>query len=165
MWELKAISRDAIPEALAKAERYRLLNEASEAESICEDVLRIDQENQQALITLLLAITDQFEHGVPSSRAREALPRLQTEYERAYYGGIIWEREAKCELKHARYGSGPIVYEALRKAMQLYERAESVRPFGNDDALLRWNACARLLMANPHVRPAEQTAPEPILSE
>jgi hypothetical protein len=165
MWELKAISRNAVPEALAKAERYRLLNEAVEAESICQDVLRVDPENQEALITLLLAITDQFDQRVPFARAHEAAQRLKGEYERAYYGGIVCERAAKCELGHGRYGSGPMVYERLRKAMSLYERAEALRPPGNDDSLLRWNACARLLMANPQLRPAEEPAPEPILSE
>ena len=29
--------------------------------------------------------------------------------------------------------------------MQAYERAEAIRPAGNDDAILRWNACARLM--------------------
>ena len=42
MFDLKPLSKDAIPAALAKAERYRLLNEPGEAESICLDVLRID---------------------------------------------------------------------------------------------------------------------------
>lgn len=32
--------------------------------------------------------------------------------------------------------------------MDHYEKAESIRPAGNDDALLRWNACARIIMAN-----------------
>ena len=35
MFELKPLSREAIPRALEKAERYRLLNEPAEAESIC----------------------------------------------------------------------------------------------------------------------------------
>ena len=42
MFELKPISTAAIPRAVAKAERYRLLNEPQEAESICRDVLRVD---------------------------------------------------------------------------------------------------------------------------
>ena len=28
------------------------------------------------------------------------------------------------------------------------EKAEELRPPGNDDALLRWNACARIIMGN-----------------
>src|SRR5262245_5730837 len=57
MFEPKPISRDAIPAALAKAERYRLLNEPLEAESICLDVLQIDGANQDAIVMLLLALT------------------------------------------------------------------------------------------------------------
>ena len=54
MFELKPLTADAIPRSLEKAERYRLLNEPGEAESICEDILRLDPDNQQALIALLL---------------------------------------------------------------------------------------------------------------
>ena len=52
MPELKPISKEAIPSALAKAERYRLLNEPRLAESICRDVLRTDAGNQQGLVIL-----------------------------------------------------------------------------------------------------------------
>ena len=31
----------------------------------------------------------------------------------------------------------------------MYERAEDLRPPDNDDARLRWNACARLFNQNP----------------
>src|SRR3712207_2871802 len=100
MFELKAISREAIPLALEKAERYRLLNEPAEAESICLDVLAVDPENQRALVMLLLALTDQF-HGGPAeclSQAQEVVPRLRGEYERLYYTGIIWERYGQARL-------------------------------------------------------------------
>ena len=89
MFELKPISREAIPEALAKVERYRLLNEPWQAESICQDVLRIEPGNQQALVMLLLSLTDQFGKGVTAAGAREILGRIAGEYERAYYSGII----------------------------------------------------------------------------
>jgi len=59
MFALKSISHDSVSGALAKAERYRLLNEPVEAESICRDILEIEPDNQQALISLLLALTDQ----------------------------------------------------------------------------------------------------------
>src|SRR5947209_2394238 len=100
-FELKTISREAIPDALEKVERYRLLNEPAQAESICLDVLRIDPENQQALIMLLLALTDQFGSGMMLNKAREVLPRLRGEYERAYYSGIVWERLAHSQLRQA----------------------------------------------------------------
>ena len=47
-----------------------------------------------------------------------------------------------------------MAYEWFRKAMTLYERAESMRPAGNDEAILRWNTCARILERDAeHVRP------------
>ena len=165
MFELKPISRNAIPEALAKAERYRLLNEPAQAESICHDVLRIDPDHQQALIMLLLAMTDQFEEGVAAAGAREIARRLQGEYERAYYLGIIAERQARAYIKSSRFGAGSKAYEGLTEAMRHYEQAESLRPPGNDDAILRWNTCARLLMRDSRLAPAPAPVAEPILSE
>ena len=52
MFDLKPLSKDAIPAALAKAERYRLLNESEMAQSICEDVLATEPENRQAVVTM-----------------------------------------------------------------------------------------------------------------
>src|SRR5438046_3054241 len=98
MFALKTISVDAIPEALAKAERYRLLNEPGEAESICQDVLGVDPANQQALITLLLAVTDQFTEKIDGSKAMAVAARLQGDYERAYFTGIISERQGRAHF-------------------------------------------------------------------
>src|SRR5262249_27718624 len=117
MFELKPLSRDAIPRSLERAERYRVLNEPAEAESICLDVLGIDHENQEAIVTLLLALTDQFESGGHVSRAQEVLPRVQGEYQRAYYAGIVSERRAKARLKHGGPGSGFAAYAWFREAM------------------------------------------------
>jgi len=101
MSELKRLHKDAIPAALEKAERYRLLNEPGEAESICLDILHVDPENQHAIITLLLALTDRFEkgYGVSDTQTKELLARLKSEYERAYYSGIVAERRAKMKLR------------------------------------------------------------------
>ncbi len=69
MFELRPLSPAAIPAALAKAERYRLLNDSGQAESICQDVLAIDPDNQDALAMMILAITDQFnDEGTASAR-------------------------------------------------------------------------------------------------
>lgn len=151
MFELKLLSREGIPGALAKAERYRLLNQPWEAESIYRDVLEVDPDNQEATIGLVLAITDQFESGSAAivPRAREALLGLRDEYQQAYYAGIICERRARVLLQSARPGSGAMAHELLREARSWYEQAEALRPPGNDDVLLRWNACARLLMRHP----------------
>lgn len=165
MFELKPISRDAIPEALAKVERYRLLNEPWQAESICLDVLRIEPEHQQALAMLLLSLTDQFGKGVPAARAREVLPKLSSDYERVYYAGIISERWAESLLRQGAPGAGFTAYESLRDAMAQYERAEAIRPPGNDEVLLRWNTCARILMRNRELRPRGAEAFEPAFED
>ena len=60
--------------------------------------------NQEALVTLLLAITDQFAEAPAEGarRAQELLPRLDDEYKRMYYAGIICERGAKAHLRRGR---------------------------------------------------------------
>src|SRR4029078_6073638 len=97
--QLKPITKEGIPAALEKAERYRLLNDSSAAESICLDVLDVDPRNQEALVSLLLSITDQFLEELPDNvrRARDVLPPLTDEYERVYYAGIIIERRARAQ--------------------------------------------------------------------
>jgi hypothetical protein len=165
VYDLKPISPAAIPEALAKAERYRLLNEPLLAESICLDILRIEPQHQPALISLLLSLTDQFGHGVTPTRAREVLRQLSGEYERTYYNGIIAERWAVALLAQGAPGAGFNAYESLVEAMEHYERAEPIRPSGNDDAILRWNTCARILMRNPELRPRGDEKFEPVFDD
>ena len=165
MHKLKPITIDAVPAALVKAERYRLIGDPSGAESICLDVLAVDPANQQAVSTLLLAITDQFDQGVSASRARALLPRLQGEYEKHYYAGIIAERTAHAQLRRRSPNSSFTAYDGFRFAMECYAKAEAVRPAGNDDAILRWNTCARVLMSNQTLRPRPDEAFEPVLGE
>ena len=145
--ELKPISREGIPAAIQKAERYRLLNDSSAAESICLDVLEVDPEHQQALVILILAISDQFvdELSEGVQRARAMLPRLRDEYKRAYYAGIICERRAKAQLHHGTLGSAAVATDWFREALSWYEKAEAMRPAGNDESILRWNTCVRML--------------------
>jgi hypothetical protein len=164
MSELKQLSREAIPAALEKAERYRLLNEPAEAESICLDVLKADPENQAALITLLLAVTDRFGkgYGVSDTQAKELLSRVEGEYERAYYAGILAERRAKAKLAQGTPGSRFYAYDGFRDAMSWYGKAENVRPHGNDDALLRWNTCARIITQNKLVAREEEREEPPL---
>jgi tetratricopeptide (TPR) repeat protein len=166
-FELKVLSADAVPRALEKAERYRLLNEPGEAESICQDALQADPDNQEALVTLLLALTDQFGDDSPEALADawSCAERLDDSYARAYYSGIIWERRAKARLRRGVPNVGPHVYAWLREAMASYEKAEAIRPAGNDDALLRWNTCARLIMRDHRLAPTPEERGEPLLLE
>jgi hypothetical protein len=163
---LKPISREGIPAALQKAERYRLLNDSSAAESICLDILEVEADNQQALITLLLSITDQFvdDTGDEVRRARDVLPRLKDDYKRAYYSGIIAERKAKALLHRGGMGVDEVAHDWFREAMKFYEKAESQRPPGNDEAILRWNTCARLLGKHEPKRPTRDEL-QPVLGE
>lgn len=163
MFELKSLSRDAVPGALEKAHLYRLLNEPEQAESICEDVLRLEPDNQLALTTLILALTDRFHDPRPASplSARKLLPRLSSAYERAYLAGIIDEREGIAWLRSNKPRSGEAAYQCFRQAMAHFERAETLRPPANDDPLLRWNSCARMIMNHPDVAPLPVAIDEP----
>jgi len=147
MPQLKSISPDAIPLALQKAERYRLLNEPWATESICLDILEVDPANQRVLVTYLLSLTDQFgaEPGELARRAHAGRERLTDEYQRVYYAGIIEERLGHAKLEHGVMQADAIARQLLLSAMASYERAEGLRPPGDDDAILRWNTCARAL--------------------
>jgi hypothetical protein len=164
MFEPKSLTREGIPAALERAERYRLLNEPAEAESICLDILATDPDNQQALITLLLAVTDRFGkgYGVSDTQARDVLARITGEYERTYYTGIISERRAKAKLTQGGHFAGAHAYDCLREAMSWYEKADEMRPPGNDDARLRWNTCARIIAKNKLVASEEERVELPL---
>jgi tetratricopeptide (TPR) repeat protein len=165
MYKLKPLSKEAVPAALEKAHRYRLLNEPVEAESICRDILEIDPDNQDALVTLFLALTDQLgDHlGSTLQQAQDVLSRIRDEYSRTYRHGILCERRAKAQLKRGGPRSGNDAYEWFQEAMQHYEKAAEMRPKNNDEAILRWNACARILMANPHLVAEPEEAFQPWL--
>ena len=144
-YELKHISPAGINEAIAKAELYRSLNEPEEAESICRDILAIEPQHQLASRLLGLALTDQFTGGV-SDRYREAeaiFQQLNNAYERRYYAGILYERRAKAQL-HAGLPFHTLL-PLFDQALRAFAEAEEIRPAGNDDAILRWNRCVRLL--------------------
>jgi hypothetical protein len=166
-FQLKTLSPEAVPRALAKAERYRLLNEPSEAESICLDALAVDPDNQDALVTLLLALTEQFDRDARETvvQAFHAADRLRDEYDRVYYTGLIHERRAKAQLQRATPGAGPRAHDWLRQAMSCYEHAEGIRPAANDDAILRWNACARLMMRDRQLETPVDQPFEPLMLE
>jgi hypothetical protein len=166
MFELKHLTPAGIPAALEKADQYRLLNQPWAAESICWDIAAVDPGNQPALRTKLLAQTDQFGSDMGAvRRAREALVDLSAPYERAYYAGLICERVAKAGLDQRAPGARFAAYDELREAMDWYEKAEAIRPAGDDDAILRWNTCARLLNQSPHIAPRPEEVREPALGE
>jgi hypothetical protein len=161
MFELKRISPDAVPAAIEKAEHYRALNQPGQAESICRDVIEIEPDSQRMLITLVLALADQFPRGTAGrlKEAQELVSRLESEYDRSYYTGILFERQAKAHHRSGVAGCGYATYDLLRVAMDWYERAEALRSPKNDDSLLRWNACVRLIEEHANIEPEPE--PEP----
>lgn len=143
MVEPKLISKTGIPAALEKATRYRLLNEPLQAESICRDILAVEPDHQQALVTLLLSVTDQFENALAGTleTAKAILSKIQSDYERAYYEGIINERWGTAHLSKGMQTS----IGWYRAAMRSYAKAERLSEPDNDDAVLRWNTCVRIM--------------------
>src|SRR6516164_3798787 len=156
MFHLKPISKAGIPEDIAKVDLYRSLNEPEEAESICRDILAVDAKHQSALRLLGLAITDQFAGEVSDrwGEAQESFNQLSDPYERIYYTGLLHERRAKAQLRAGRlpHTLTPLFEEALN----CFAEAEKIRPPGNDDAILRWNRCVRLLQSHPEFQQENQ---------
>jgi hypothetical protein len=115
----------------------------------CRDVLAIDPSNQTARILLVLSLTDQFEHGVSAKEVLPIAAGLTNDYHRAYYSGIIHERQAIAEFRrHADWRARRQAHILFQNAMESYRRARAIRPPDNDDAVLRWNACVRFLEHN-----------------
>ena len=166
MVELKKITIEGVPAALKMAKRYRLLNEPDEAESICLDILAVDPDHQDALITQLLAVTDKFdESGLQPNfeKAREIVARLSSAYCKSYYTGIIYERRAKYHLKLGAPQSGNMAHAWFTKAMAAYGEALAGCDPDNQDALLRWNSCARFINNHPDVKPDDADHSEMLL--
>jgi tetratricopeptide (TPR) repeat protein len=136
--------------ALAKAEQYRALNEPEEAESICRDILDEAPDDQRALRTLGLALTDRFAvewRGV-FDEAIAVFQKLKSEYERVYYVGVAWERCAKAQLVQGQLHNAA---HALERALESFQEAERVGPADAPDPVLRWNRCVRMLSAHPEL--------------
>jgi len=164
-FKIKPITREAAPAALEKARQYRLLNEPAVSESICLDILHSNPDNLNAKITLLLALTDQFDRTMNECfrRATELLSEFDDDYNKLYYEGIICERRGKAHLRSGGLGGGPVAYEWLTQAMSLFEKAETIRPVGNDEAILRWNSCVRMIARYNELEPGPDEGGEHML--
>jgi hypothetical protein len=164
VFELKPLSRENVDAAIGKAEHYRLLNQPRLAESICLDVLEVDPENQHATIVLLLSLTDLFSRSTTgaSKLAFELAGKLKDNYARVYYTGIINERLGASALNSSSQSSDFDAYEWYREAMECYEKAEEINKGENNDPVLRWNTCARIIMDN-HLRERPTDDYQPML--
>jgi hypothetical protein len=107
-------------------------------------------------------LSEQFGENITEKldRAWSILPKLNDSYQQAYYQGILLERQARLYMRSGAPGSNFSAYDLFREAMRLFEKAEQLRPAGNDEALLRWNTCARTITAaNLEPRPLEDFRP------
>ena len=161
-FELKPISMAAVPKAIKRAEQYRLLNEPEQAESICLDILAAQPGDQYTLTVLVLAVTDQFsrEGSGGIRQANEYVNRLDDEYLRQYYSGLVLERQARAYLTRGK--SRVAAYDCFRDAMEQYEKAERLRPEDDDSALLRWNACLRTIRRGQLQPPPSDEREQPL---
>lgn len=163
--DLKPITREGVAAALQKAHRYRLLNDSVAAESICLDVLAVEPGNVEAIVTHVLSITDQFGGGNSGdlARAETAVAGLVDPYANAYYHGIICERWAKSIVMRRVPRAGEMAFAWVEKALAWYAKAEALRSPSNDEAILRWNSCVRMLQRDPSLRSREEEAYVPLL--
>lgn len=166
MVEIKTLNKGAIPAALEMAKRYRFLNEPEEAESICLDILTTEPDNQDALIVLLLSLTDKFAQSgpVPSfDQAKAIVDKLGDSYCKSYYLGVIYERRAKYHLRQGGPGAGTVSHDWFVKALNAYDEALTSCDPDNQRTVLRWNSCARLLNNHPEIKADSTDQAEPLL--
>ncbi|HEC58032.1 hypothetical protein LCGC14_0627240 [marine sediment metagenome] len=143
---LHDIHANSIDLALDRARQYRSLLEPEMAESICLDILNIDQDNQQALVLYILSLSDQLHHPDKQAQSKviqQAIEKLDSEYRRYYYAGLLSERQARFLLSQPM--SRSFAYDYFIEALQNYQLAEQMRPENNDEAILRWNSCIRTI--------------------
>lgn len=166
-FEPKPLTPEGVDAALDKAKHYRLLNEPMHAESICLDILEVESSNQEAVVTLLLALTDQYDSqlGKRHARCQALLPLIADDYQRAYYSGMIAERRGIAHMRRGVPGSAHMAYEWMRDAMEQYETAMTMRPASDESAILRWNTCARIINNNPQLVPEPDQPYSPQIGE
>ena len=154
MADMKPLPRNDVEAVLALARRCREAGEPDAAESMCLDALEIAPDNQDVLMLLLLARIDLLDRGFPRGveRAREVLPRLAGEYEKAFYAGLICDRQARVVLSQRGNRSGHISWEWFQFALDHYTEAARVDP-QNLEPALRANSCTRLIARNRHCVP------------
>ncbi len=160
MFKLKPLHKSGIPRALKKVEQYRLLNEPLEAESICRDILAVEPDNESAIVEFILTLTDRFQEGVSANEANAMVSKLSDPFGKKYYKALVLERQGKAALKRGYPGCNYDAFEWLEEAMHIYEEADALSDADNDDAILRWNTCARIIQErNLGPRPKDDFIP------
>ena len=144
--KLHDIHIDAIGQALEKARQYRSLMEPEIAESICLDVLHVQPDNQDVLVIYILALLDQIPHPetqIEVKSIERIIDKLNSEYQRYYYSGLLHERMARYMITQTM--SHSFAYDYFYQALRCYYQAQKIIPAQNEEAILRWNSCIRTI--------------------
>ena len=159
-YELKRLADKNLGTAITLAKHYRDLNQPDEAESICRDVLEVSPDNVDALRTLGLALTDRFASQWMSlfDEACSTFKKLPSDYERAYYVGIAWERFAKAQLEAGRAHNA---IHAFEEAIERFDEASQHAAKDDPAPILHYNRCVRALTTNPELTRASAAPPQP----
>lgn len=149
-WELKPLAARNLSAAVTLAKHYRDLNQPEEAESICRDILTVAPDNDDALRTLGLALTDRFPIAYMTlfDEACAIFGRLASEYERMYYTGIAWERYAKAQLEAGRVQNA---IHAFEEALGRFESSDKLGSPDDPASVLHFNRCVRALTTHPDI--------------
>lgn len=149
-WELKPLGARNLSAAVTLAKHYRDLNQPEEAESICRDILAVSPDNEDALRTLGLALTDRFPSAWMTlfDEACATFAKLRSEYERVYYTGIAWERYAKAQIEAGRVDNA---VHAFEEAIARFLEADKLGSPDDPAPVLHYNRCVRALTTHPEI--------------
>ena len=126
----------------------KIAESADEAEKLASQILGM------TLVT--------HQTGPQGQLVRKVLIEEACAIEKEYYVGLIAERRAKSQYDKGIPGCGHLAYEGLSEAMEHYEKAQKLSPENNDEAVLRWNTCARIIDGHPDIVPAPASQSEPL---
>ena len=110
----------------------------------------MEPDHNEALIVLILAMSDNLDDGyrISDKRIEDLLEKLESDYERAYYTGLVAERRGLAKIRSQNPGSSYVAYECLTTAQRHFEEAIKLSHSTGGEATLRWNTCARLIERN-----------------
>lgn len=155
--DLKILETGEIDAALAAAEACWSRSEVEVAQSICQDILEADPDHPTALELLFLSRVALLSKGLPKGveRAQELIPRFGSEFDRAFFSGVLRETQARYLLERRGRHSSFVAYSWFRHAMDDFDEASTKDP-NRPEPRLHWNACLRTLQANPQCVPAPE---------
>ena len=152
--DFKNLESADLDAALAAAQASWAELRAEETESICLDILELDPNHRSTLDLLLRCRIELLKKGLPQSvaRAQELIPQLDSDFDQAFYSGMIREAQARYLLEKRGRATSGVAYSWFRHAMDDFAAASNLDA-GRVEPKLHWNACLRTLENNPQCVP------------